>query len=62
MQKSLKKSHLKGKAFILFDFFFKSLVSGGMPPRSPLDNLNVFIFVLTCLSGLVLVTDMANTF
>ena len=34
-QKSKKKSHLKGKAFILFDFYQKISLSG--PLRPPLD-------------------------
>ena len=46
--KKFKKSHLKGKAFILFDFLKKkSSASGGKPHRPPLDNLNVFHFLLT---------------
>ena len=50
LQKKKKKdSHLKGKAFILLDFFKSSAA----------ENLNVFT---SCLSGLVLVTDMTNDF
>ena len=31
-EKFFLKSHLKGKAFITFDFFSKSSASGGNPP------------------------------
>ena len=48
--KKLKKSHLKGKAFILFDFFQKKIF--GRPPQTHLGYLNIFTFLLTCLSGL----------
>ena len=47
LQKCIKKSHLKRKSFIYFDFF-KSSASGGKPPRPPNENINVFTFVLTC--------------
>ena len=36
-------SYLKGKAFISFDFFFKSSASEGKPPY-PLENLKVLNF------------------
>ena len=51
----VKKSHLKAKAFILFE-----IIGPQTPP--PLGNLNVFTYVLTCKSRLVFVTVMANTF
>ena len=35
-KKVLKKSHLKGKAFISFDFFFKNLRLLGGSPQTPL--------------------------
>ena len=35
VKKSLKKSHLKGKAFISFDFSNKSSASGGKPQHTP---------------------------
>ena len=47
--KSKKKSHLKAKAFISFDFN-KDLQLLGGSPADPLGNLNVFTFLLTCLS------------
>ena len=43
---SKKKSHLKGKAFISFDFQKISSASGGKPP-APLRYLIVYTFVLT---------------
>ena len=43
--KKVKKSHLKGKAFILFDFFFKKFLQ---QTPDPLEYLNVFTFLLTC--------------
>ena len=44
--KKVKKSHLKGKAFILFNFFQKiSSASGGSPPDPPLD---ISMYLLSC--------------
>ena len=43
-QKSKKKSHLKGNAFISFDFLKKNL----RLPQTPLGKSNIFTFVLTC--------------
>ena len=44
--KKLKTSHLRGKAFILFDFFQKiSSASGGSPPDPPLD---ITMFLHSC--------------
>ena len=60
--KSKKKSQLKEKAFILFDCFKKSSRFWGEAPETPFGILNVFTFVLTRLSRLVLVTDMTNNF
>ena len=40
------KTHLKGKAFILFDFFLKKNIFGFSRPL--LANLNVLTFVLKC--------------
>ena len=63
LQKSFKKSHLKGKAFFLFDFLKKKIFGfWGEATPTPLFNLNVFTFVVTCYSRLVLVTDKANNF
>ena len=56
LQKCKKKSPLKRKAFISFDFFFKSSAPVGKPPRPPNENISVFTFVLTCISGLALMT------
>ena len=58
----MTESYLKGKAFISFDFFKKIFGFSGEAPQTPLENLNVFTFVPACLSGLVLVIDMANKF
>ena len=41
--KKLKKKHLKGNAFISFDFFFFGFC--GAAPRHLFDNLNAFTFV-----------------
>ena len=43
--KNTNTPHLKGKAFIWFDFFFKIC---GFWRDVPFENLNVFTFMLTC--------------
>ena len=46
--KKYKKSHLKGKAFISFDFLIKKIFGfWGEAPRPPLANLNLFTFMPT---------------
>ena len=55
------KKNLTLKENPSFHLIFWKKSSASRPP-SPLENLNVFSFVYTCLSGLVVPTDMANTF
>ena len=56
-KKRLKNLTLKEKAFISFDFLKKIF---GFSKETPLANLNVLTFVLTCESRLVLMSVMAN--
>ena len=54
-KKKIKKSHLKEKASFLFIFVLFSLLYGGLIYSRPhLQNITVFIFLLTCTSGLIL--------
>ena len=57
--KKLKKSHLKVKAFILFDYFQNK--SSADLPRPPLLSKCIY-FPANMLIWIVLMTDMANYF
>ena len=70
-----KKSHPKGKAFVWFFLilrflggsrwiyvFTTELVSLVISPKTTFGQSKCIYFQLTCWSGLVLVTDMANNF
>ena len=45
---------------LLFFLFLNPFGSGAIAPHTPLQNLNVFMFVLTCSSGSILEKDVAN--
>ena len=57
--KKIKKSYLKGKAFILFDFFKKNL---WQTPSDPPWISKCIYFLANMLIWIVLMTDKANYF